>query len=96
MIYIIPDLVKGNRVRFILKQKNQFAKGETIKFFEKTSLFKRKVELKWVIIKEKTRWKWLSTYKTKSFWKKEKIWTTLKKKKEKARIEEIKKCNIKV
>ena len=63
---MIPDLVKGDRVRFMLKQKNRFAKGETTKLFEKTYLLRRKVGLRWVITEEETGLEWPSTYKTKS------------------------------
>ena len=50
LTHVIPDLVVGDRVRLVLKQKNQFTKGETTRLSKKTYLLRKKVGLRWVIM----------------------------------------------
>ena len=78
----------------MLKQKNRFAKGETTRLSKKTYLLRRKVESRWVIMKEETELERPSAYKTKSLRKEGEIWTTSEKEKEKAKTEEIKKHSV--
>ena len=84
----IPDLVVGDRVRLVLKQKNRFTKGETSRLSEKTYLIRRKVGSRWVIAEEDTGLEKPSTYKTKSLRKEGEIWTTPKKEEEKEKEKE--------